>query len=149
MACVVALVALGSSCGVGSEQPRDALIVLSPVAGLETESEIVKQLAVIRLTLDAEGGFTGLKAASETEGFQAADTDGDGEQELLLEMPVAGRDDFPVVRVQPGSNEATRIVIRAEGLDGSDVPRAKGFIPARILFEAPGRTIVRVPFYAL
>ena len=133
------LAAMLAACGGDGGDETGVIIHLTADISLNTEQELLEAISTIEILYDATGGFNGIDpGVTRIDEFTVSDYDGDGEQELLLQIDLSGLGHLPKGRLKPGSNLQKEIGVKVRGLDGQAGVVAVGRLDPKILFE-PGK----------
>jgi hypothetical protein len=128
-------------------EETSVVLRFNPNPNLNSEAEMVEQISILELLLDAEGGFHGVQPGSlPTHDFISVDSDQDGDLELLARLELSQELILPRIRLDPGSNQATSIALKARGLDTQEQLVAFGGLPPSRLFASGEKRYVSLPF---
>ena len=106
---------------------------------LNSEADVLAAVRVVELILDADSGL-GVPAAGRYGRWQATNTDGDADLELVTDLAVPASASFPPYRLLRGALASGPFDITARGRDGDDHVVAAG-PPTQAEFGASSRSV--------
>ncbi len=132
----------------GNEPPVGtiATIEFETRPGYGSEQEIMALVEKLQILLDSPDGFAGLDPERPfAEGFELRDPDGDGQNELWLQIDQGLTEVFPRLGFAPGHNQDAQIAVRVLGLDAQGLVVAYGGTEPQQIFVVGKQTKIVVP----